>query len=349
MSTSQLSTAQRHFISDNASGIHPEVMGMLDKVNNGHMSSYGNDAVTEEVVQVFQKHFGSNAQPWLMLTGTAANVIGLQSVLSSYEAVVCADCAHLHRDECGAPEKFIGSKLLIAPTVQGKLTVDSIRPLLRDTAMVHRAQPRVVSISQCSEWGTVYTLDEIKTLANFCHNNNLLLHMDGARLCNAAVALDCSLKEVTTDAGVDLLSFGGTKNGLLGAEAIVFLNSDIGEKAGFYRKQGMQLASKMRFIAAQLIALLEKDLWQRNASHANAMAKALAHSVNKIVGVEIVIPVETNVVFAKIPPQWVEPLQKEYYFAVWDSASSTVRWMTSFDTTLDDIKSFTQALEKLAH
>lgn len=256
---------QRYFISDNAAGIHPEVMAMLERAGRGHAIAYGNDPITEQALQLFKQHFGAQTETFFVLTGTAANVIALQSIMSSFEAVICADCAHLHRDECGAPEKFLGSKMLLAQTQQGKLSVATVAPLLRGTAMVHRVQPKVLSITQCTEWGTVYTPEEIKSLADFCHEHGLLLHMDGARLSNAAARLDISLKEMTADIGVDVLSFGGTKNGLLAAEAIVFFDPDLAKKTGFYRKQGMHLASKMRFISAQFLALLSGDLWRKNA------------------------------------------------------------------------------------
>ena len=328
------------FISDNASGVHPDVLAALSKANRGHATAYGHDAWTERSIAVFRKHFGSQAEVLLALTGTGANVIGLQSVLRSHEAVICADCAHMHRDECGAPEKFTGSKLLPAPTAGGKLSPDAIRPLLTDTSMVHRVQPRVVSVSQCTEWGTVYSVSELRGLAEFCHENGLLLHMDGARLCNAAAALGVSLQEASRDCGVDILSFGGTKNGLMGAEAVVFFEPQHAEAAAFARKQAMQLCSKMRFVAAQFEALLAGDLWQRNASHANAMAARLAAAIEDIDGVELVMPVETNAVFAKMAPALVSQLQASVVFAVWDSTQSIVRWMTSFDTTTDEIDRF---------
>ena len=333
-----------YFISDNASGVHPEIFAALSKANRGHAAAYGHDAFTERATAVLRKQLGSQVEVLLALTGTGANVIALQSVLQSHEAVICADCAHMNGDECGAPEKFTGAKLLPAPTRVGKLSTDAIRPLLRDTGKVHRVQPRIVSVSQCTEWGTVYTVVELRALADFCHDNGLLLHMDGARLSNAAVSLGISLKEASADCGVDILSFGGTKNGLMGAEAVVFFEPNLAGTAAFARKQAMQLCSKMRFVAVQFEALLDGDLWRRNASHANAMAARLAAAVEDIEAVQLVMPVETNAVFARMEPALVTEVQSSVVFAVWDSAQSIVRWMTSFDTTADEVDDFAERI-----
>ncbi len=337
----------RHFISDNASGVHPEVLAAIAAANEGHAVAYGHDGHTERAQSVFRRHFGEQVEILFALTGTGANVLALQSVLHSYQAIICADCSHLHRDECGAPEKFIGSKLLVAPTHKGKLTPEFIAPLLADTRTVHRAQPRVVTLSQCTEWGTVYNVAELTALAEFCHANNLLLHVDGARLCNAAVALDLPLKALTGDCGVDLLSFGGTKNGLIGAEAVVFFDPALAQFAAFYRKQAMQLASKMRFIAVQLETLLSEDLWHRNARHANAMSARLAKAIADIDDVNVVMPVETNVVFPQLPPDRIAKLQSVATFAVWNTPQSIVRWMTSFDTTEEDVDRFADHIRKV--
>jgi len=333
-----------YFISDNASGVHPEVFAALSKANRGHAAAYGQDACTERATEILRKQFGSRVEVLFALTGTGANVIALQSVLRSHEAVICADCAHMHRDECGAPEKFTGAKLLPAPTSAGKLWPDAIRPLLRDTSKVHRVQPRIVSVSQCTEWGTVYTVAELRALADFCHDHGLLLHMDGARLSNAAVSLGISLKEASAGCGVDILSFGGTKNGLMAAEAVLFFEPQLAGAAAFARKQAMQLCSKMRFVAAQFEALLDGGLWQRNASHANAMAARLAAAVEGIEAVQLVMPVETNAVFARMAPALVTELQSSVVFAVWDSAQSIVRWMTSFDTTANEVDYFAERI-----
>lgn len=339
----------RYFISDNASGVHPEVLAAIASANDGHAVAYGHDEYTERAIQALREHFGVQVEILFALTGTGANVIALQSVLHSYEAIICADCSHLHRDECGAPEKFIGSKLLPAPTRDGKLTPELIAPLLADTSMVHRAQPRVVTVSQCTEWGTVYTPDELSALSSFCRANNLLLHVDGARLCNAAVALEMPLKAITADCGVDILSFGGTKNGLMGAEAIVFFEPALARTAAFFRKQAMQLSSKMRYIAVQFEALFVADLWQRNASHANAMATRLAAAIDGIDSLHIVMPVESNAVFAQLPPDCITKLQALAKFAVWNTPQSIVRWMTSFDTTENEVDQFAEQIRRVVH
>jgi threonine aldolase len=339
--------ASRHFISDNASGVHPEVLEALVRANDGHAIAYGNDAWTARAREVLRGHFGEQCEVLFALTGTGANVLALHSLLESWQAIVCADTSHLHRDECGAAEKFIGCKVLTAHTPDGKLTPGAIEPLLEDTEMVHRAQPRVVTISQCTEWGTVYTPAELSALAEFCRTHQLLLHVDGARLCNAAVAMDTTLKALTADCGVDVLSFGGTKNGLLGAEAVVFFDPDLARSAPFYRKQAMQLTSKMRFVAVQLEALLGGDLWRRNAFHANAMAMRLAAAIEDIEALKIIMPVESNAVFARIPPLCVAPLQDHAAFVIWRSAQSIVRWMTSFDTTEDEVDAFAREIRRV--
>ncbi|MEQ9563901.1 MAG: beta-eliminating lyase-related protein [Woeseiaceae bacterium] len=339
--------AKKHFISDNASGVHPEVFEALLRANEGHAIAYGNDGWTARAKEVLRGHFGERCEILFALTGTGANVLALNSLLQSWQAIVCADSSHLERDECGAAEKFIGCKVLTVHSHAGKLTPESIEPILEDTSMVHRAQPRVVTVSQCTEWGTVYTPTELIALSEFCHTHGLLLHVDGARLCNAAAALDTSLAALTADCGVDVLSFGGTKNGLMAAEAVVFFDPALAQSAAFYRKQAMQLASKMRFVAAQFEALFGGDLWRHNASHSNAMATQLAAGIEDIDAVEIVMPVESNAVFARVPQHSIAPLQEHSAFAVWRSAQSIVRWMTSFDTTAVDVDAFVQEVRRV--
>lgn len=335
------------FLSDNAAGVHPAALAEIGKANRGRAPAYGRDGVTREAAGLFRRHFGESVEVVLVSTGTAANVIALQSVLTSYEAVIAGDASHLHRDECGALEKFTGCKLLPAPTREGKLTIETVEPLTRDTCMVHRVQPRVLSITQCSEWGTVYTPDEIRGLAAFCRGRGMLLHMDGARLANAAAALNLSLKDASLGAGVDVLSFGGTKNGLLAAEAVVFARPELARHAAFYQKQAMQLASKMRFVAAQFIALLSGELWQQNAEHANAMAALLAKEIEACV--DPVVAVQTNALFARLDPDWIARLRQRHDFAVWDTNASIVRWMTSFDTAPDDVRDFAAAIRETRH
>jgi threonine aldolase len=336
--------ADRYFISDNAAGVHPDVLAALARANDGHASAYGDDAFTARAIETLRGHFGARSEVLLALTGTGANVISLQSLIQSWQAIVCADSSHLHHDECGAAEKFTGSKVLTAPTVEGKLTAAAIAPLLAGTGVVHRVQPRVVTVSQCTEWGTVYKPEELATLADWCHAHGLLLHVDGARLCNAAAALDCSLAAITTDCGVDVVSFGGTKNGVMCAESVVFLDPALAAHAAYYRKQAMQLASKMRYVAVQFEALLGGDLWRRNALHANAMAARLAAAVADIDRLEIVMPVESNAVFARLPRAAIATLQRETPFVVWREADAIVRWMTSWDTTEDDVDRFAESV-----
>ena len=266
-------------MSDNAAGVHPKVLEKIAMVNVGHEVAYGYDQYTQKATDLFKQHFGSEIEVLLTLTGTGSNVIALQSMLQSYHAVICGRNAHLYADECGAPEKFIGAKLIPIETYLGKLTIEGIKAALQDMHLVHRVQPKVVSITQATEWGTLYTIDEIKTIADFCRKYQLYLHMDGARLANAASALNVTFKQITTDLKVDVISFGGTKNGLLGAEAVIIVNPQLAKHSPFIRKQAMQLSSKMRFIAAQFLALFEDELWLQNANHANQMAKLLYEKI----------------------------------------------------------------------
>lgn len=341
------SEPRRHFASDNNAGAHPDVLAAIARANQGHVAAYGDDPYTEAALQRFRQHFGPEAEAFLVFGGTGANVLGLQAVTLPHQAVICPESAHIDQDECGAPERFTGCKLLTVATPDGKLRPADIEPHLVGIGFEHHVQPRVVSISQTSELGTVYTPDEIRSLAASAHGHGLLLHMDGARLANAAAALQTDLRTLTTDAGVDLLSFGGTKNGLLGGEAVVFLNTRAPEHFKYIRKQGMQLASKMRFLAVQFEALLGGDLWRRNAAHANAKARRLADAVRTLPGVRITQAVEANAVFAVVPAQVIAPLQRRYHFYVWNQRQSEVRWMTAFDTTDEDVDGFVAALREL--
>ena len=331
---------KRSFASDNNAGIHPEVIEAIKAANDGHVIAYGDDAITGRAMQVFQKHFGSDVAVYFVFGGTGANVLGLQAITNSYQAIVCAETAHVNVDECGAPEKFTGCKLLALPTPDGKLRVDQIKPLLHVTGVEHHVQPRVISISQATEMGTVYTKNELKTLADFAHDNGTLLHVDGARLANAAVSLNASLKEITGDAGVDVLSFGGTKNGMMYGEAVVFFDKKLASDFKFIRKQGMHLPSKMRYISAQFEALLSGDLWKRSATHSNRMARLLASELEKVPRIKLTQAVESNGVFAVVPREYIAELQKSYFFYVWDETISEVRLMASFDTTEDDVQEF---------
>jgi threonine aldolase len=337
----------RSFASDNNAGVHPEMIDAIRAANEGHVIAYGDDRHTANAVKLFQKHLGKDTAVYFVFGGTGANVLGLQAVTKSYQAVICAETAHINVDECGAPDKFTGCKLLSVSTPDGKLRPELIKHFLHGVGFEHHVQPRVVSVSQSTEMGTVYTKDELRALAKFAHNNDMLLHMDGARIANAAVSLNTSLKSITRDVGVDVLSFGGAKNGMMYGEAVVFFDPARAEDFKYIRKQGMHLPSKMRFISAQFSALLSGDLWQRSASHSNRMAKLLARELEKIPQVQLTQRVESNGVFATIPKQFIESLQQKYFFYVWNEEISEVRLMTSFDTTEDDITKFISHVRKI--
>ena len=336
------------FASDNHAGAHSDVLAAVAAANEGHSGSYGEDRWTARAEELFRRHFGGDARAFCVFNGTAANVLAISTLARPYEAVICPASAHLNVDECGAPERFAGVKLLTVETAHGKLEPADVGRWDDRRGDQHHVQPRVVSISQASELGTVYAPEEVRALAEAAHERDMLLHVDGARLANAAAALDVSLAELTTDAGVDVLSFGGTKNGCLGAEAIVFGRSELALGFEFVRKQGMQLASKMRFVAAQFEALLDGDLWLRNARQANAMASRLAAAVAEIDAVEVTHPVEANGVFARLPRPAIDRLLGELPgeppFYVWDEAANEVRWMCSWDTTPEDVDAFAAAI-----
>ncbi len=335
------------FASDNYAGIHPDVLAAMTAVNSGHTPAYGADPVTEQATDLFRQHFGPRAEVFFAFNGTGANVVGLQSVLHPFENVICAETAHINVDECGAPERFLGSKLVLVPTEHGKLTPEAVERVAVGTGDQHHVQPRVVSIAQSTELGTVYSVEEIGALADWAHERSMLLHLDGARLSNAAASLGVGLGDLTTAAGVDLLSYGGTKNGAMGAEAVVVLRPDSAAHLPYIRKQSMQLASKMRFVSAQFVALLADDLWRRNAEHSNAMAQRLLSGVLEVPGVSVVHPVQSNAVFASLPPEVTAKLQLDYPFYVWDEATDQVRWMASFDTTVADVDAFVGRLRVL--
>jgi threonine aldolase len=337
---------KRSFASDNNAGVHPEVIEAIRAANEGHVIAYGDDPFTARAVKLFQKHFGRHVAVYFVFGGTGANVLGLKAITRSHQAIICAETAHVNVDECGAPENFSGCKLLTVSTPDGKLRVDQIKPLLHGIGIEHHVQPSVITISQATEMGTVYTEKELKTLAGFAHDHGMLLHVDGARLSNAAVSLDASLKEITADVGVDVLSFGGTKNGMIYGEAVVFFDSKLAAEFKYIRKQGMQLSSKMRFIAAQFEAMLSGNLWRRGPEHANRMAQLLADELGKLPQIKITQPVESNGVFAMIPRQYIPALQKKYFFYVWNEEISEVRLMASFDTTEDDIRDFVAFVRK---
>ncbi len=337
----------RGFASDNNAAVHPSILEAINNVNSGHAVAYGDDPVTIRTVQKMKKIFGPDSEIFFVYNGTAANVLGLSSALQSFNAVITPETAHIQVDECGAVEKFTGGKLLTVKTEDGKLTVDLIRQHMHGFGFEHHVQPKIISLTQSTELGTLYSVNELKTICNYAHKNGLYVHMDGARISNAAAALNCDLYSVSGGTGVDILSFGGTKNGLMYGEAVVFFDKILADNFKYRRKQGMQLSSKMRYISAQFEAFLEDDLWYKNAMHANLMAQKLYNAVKKIPGVKITRNVESNAVFAIIPAEVANELRKTFFFYDWDEAASEVRWMCSWDTTEDDILLFSEVLRKL--
>jgi len=336
----------RSFASDNNAGIHPEIIKAIALANEGHVVGYGADPYTATAVRKFREHFGADCEVFFVFNGTGANVLSLQALTRPYHAVLCSAVAHIYTDECGAPEKFTGCKLIPLPPEQGKINLELVRHAYHGIGDEHHVQPKVISITQATENGTLYQPDEIRALAQFAHEHDMFLHLDGARIANAAAALGQTLRQASRDLGVDVLSFGGTKNGIMGGEAVVFFNPKLAGDFLFWRKQSMQLASKMRFIAAQFTALLSNDLWLANARHSNQMAKLLAREVRQIPQVKIVYPVEANGVFVQLPPTAIAKLQERYFFYVWDEEQSVVRWMCSFDTTEQDIRDFAKFLRE---
>jgi threonine aldolase len=336
----------RSFASDNNAGVHPQIIEAIVRANQGHVIAYGDDAYTRSAVKKFEEHFGPDIEVFFTFNGTGANVLSLQAINRSYHAVLCSDYAHIYTDECGAPEKHTGCKLIPLPHVDGKITVESVRHAYHGIGDQHHVQARVISITQSTEMGTVYKPEEVQALSRFAHDHEMFLHMDGARIANAAASLGQSLREATRDLGVDVLSFGGTKNGIMGGEAVVFFNRQLGHEFLYLRKQGMQLASKMRFIAAQFEALLTNDLWRRSAEHSNRMATLLEKEIAAIPEVKVVWKVEANGVFAKIPPKAIPRIKEHYFFYTWIEEESIVRWMCSFDTTEEDVRDFAKVVAK---
>jgi threonine aldolase len=341
-----ITTERRGFASDNNATVHPEVLQAIATANVGHASGYGHDPLTAHVEDLFRTHFGEQASAFLVFNGSAANVLCIRAACRRWEGVICTDTAHVNVDECGAPEMVAGVKLLIAPEQEGKLTPEAVGRLIIRVGDEHAVQPRLLTLSQSTELGTVYTLSELRALVEVAHGHGLLVHVDGARLSNAAAALDLPLRALTTDVGVDLVSFGGTKNGLLGGEAVVLLNPELAHGFQYLRKQSLQLASKMRFLAAQFQALLEGDLWLRCAAHANTMAAALAQALGDVPGLAITRPVQANAVFARLPVEVTPRLQQRFPFYVWDEHTGEVRWMCSWDTTDEDVETFAAAVRE---
>ena len=336
----------RGFASDNNAGVHPQILKEMQRVNNGHVIGYGDDIYTDEANQLFKIIFGSSTEVFFVFTGTAANVLGLTGITRSWNSIITAFSAHIEQDECGAPEKYTGCKVLTVDTPDGKIRKDFLARHMHGFDFEHHSQPKVVSITQSTEMGTVYEPAEIRDLADFVHKHDMLLHMDGARIANAAATLDLPFRDFTTEAGVDVLSFGGTKNGMMMGEAVCFLKEGLSEDFKYIRKQGMQLASKMRFIAAQFIAYFRNDLWLNNARHANMMAVKLARRIENIEGLRITQEVKSNGVFLIMPGQVADDIRSEYFFYPWNEELSEYRLMTSWDTTENDIEDFCDLLER---
>lgn len=336
----------RSFASDNNAGVHLRVMEAIAAANDGHVIAYGDDPYTARAIKRFQEEFGKDVEVFFVFGGTGANVLGLKAATQSHHAIICAETAHINVDECGAPEKFTGCKLLPVATSDGKVRPEQLPPLLHEVGFEHHVQPRVVSISQATEMGTVYTPGELKRLSKFAHEHEMLLHMDGARISNAAASLKVKLRTITRDAGVDILSFGGAKNGMMYGEAVVFFDKSLAKDFKYTRKQGTHLPSKMRFISAQFETLLSNELWRQNAQHANQMAQLLAQELQSIPQIELTQKVESNGVFARVPKKYIPILQKRYFFYVWNQEISEARFMTSFDTTEEDIRDFGTLLKK---
>jgi threonine aldolase len=338
----------RGFASDNNSGAHPDVLAAIAQADEGHVAAYGDDDFTAATGELFRRHFGRDAEPFLVFNGTGANVCALDALTRPFEGLICTEVAHLNVDECGAPERVAGVKLLTVATEDGKLSSDDVRRWEGRRGDEHQVQPRVVSITQATELGTVYTPDETRAIADAAHELDMHVHVDGARLANAAASLDLPLSALTADLGVDVVSFGGTKNGLLLGEAVVFLRPGLGEAFRFTRKQLGQLASKMRFLAVQFDALLDGDLWRANASHANAMARRLADAIAAIDAAEVAHPVEANGVFVNLPGPAIDRLREALPaalpFYVWDEAAGTIRLMCSWDTTEEDVDGLVTAM-----
>lgn len=334
--------------SDNHSGVHPKVLEAILKANGGHAPSYGTDSYSESIQDIFKNHFGPQSKSFFVFNGTAANVLCLRALMKSYEAVICSDVSHLHMDECGAPENAIGCKLHVIHSKDGKITPEQIRPFLIRGGDQHYAQPRVVSITQPTEYGTVYSLEEMRELRRFTKENGLKLHVDGSRLIYAAHKLGCNLHDLTAGIGIDALSFGGTKNGLLFGELVVLYDESAAKDFKYIRKQNLQLPSKMRFLAAQFDELLgPAQLWKEIAGRGHEMALYLKKQLQDIKAITVTQKVEANAVFARIPKEWLKPLREEMFFYVWDEFTYEVRWMMSFDIEKSDIDKFVQKLKSL--
>ncbi|UZP68077.1 low specificity L-threonine aldolase [Desulfovibrio mangrovi] len=336
-----------NFASDNASGVHPRVLAALGRANEGFARAYGDDRHTAEADAVFKTLFGDDIAVFYAINGTGANVLGLKSLVRSYHAVICSQMAHINVDETGAPEASIGCKLLTLPSPNGKITPEQVKPLLAAQGVVHHSQPKAISITQATEFGEVYTPDEVRALADLAHAHGMFLHMDGARIANAAAFLGVDVNAFTRDAGVDVLSFGGTKNGMMFGEAVVFFNVSANPVPSsdfpYLRKQNLQLLSKMRYVSCQFAEMLRDGLWLESARHANAMAQRLARGLEAVSGMTVVNRVEANEVFVAMSPERIDVLQEQFYFYVWDASLHQARLVCSFNTTEAEVDAFIAA------
>jgi threonine aldolase len=331
-------TQRKSFGSDNHAGAHPAVLQAMLEANSGDVVAYGADEWTARASAELRQAFRCEGEVFFVFTGGGANILGLSTLLSRYAAVICAESAHINTDECGSAERLVGTKLLQVAAPDGKLTPDLIAQRLVGRGDEHFSQPGLVALTQSTELGTCYSLEELRKVYDFCHASDLLVYIDGARLANAAATLDCDLADIAECA--DALSFGGTKNGAVGAEALIVMRPDAVGSVPYLRKQQTQLASKMRFVAAQFSALMQDDLWRMNAGHANAMARRLADGLHDVPGVSVAYPVQANAVFAQVPPRQIEALQRDWIFHTWDESRSLVRWMAAFDTPPADVDAF---------
>jgi threonine aldolase len=336
------------FGSDNHSGVHPLIMENIVACNQGHAPSYGTDEVTLSAEKEFSQLFNKEVRTFFVYNGTAANALSLRALIKPWNSVICADVSHLNVDECGAPEFMSGGKLIALPSKDGKLELATLSQALIRQGDQHYSQPRAISLSQPTELGTCYSLEEIRTIAEFAHTKGLFLHVDGSRIANAVISLSTTFQAMLTDTGVDVISFGGTKNGLLMGEAVIFLNTTLAEEFKYIRKQAGQLPSKTRFIAAQFSAYLRNNLWREIAMHSLQMAQLLQNQIKDIPAVKITRPVQSNVVFAQIPQTWIKSIREKYFFYVWDEKTFECRLMTSFDTTKEEILGLAQELRSLA-
>ncbi|TYB32232.1 MAG: low specificity L-threonine aldolase [Candidatus Mcinerneyibacterium aminivorans] len=337
---------KRSFASDNNSGVDKKILKAIEKANQSDHIAYGDDPFTERAIKKFKNILGNNIDVYFVLTGTGANVIGLKNVVRSFNTIFCSDLAHINVDETGAVENNIGCNLQTVPTEDGKIYPEQLKKFMHVKGVQHHSQPKAISISQTTELGTVYTPEEIKNLADFAHENDMYLHIDGARISNAAASLNCNFKKITRDAGVDILSFGGTKNGMLCGEAVIFFDKELSKNCKYIRKESLNLFSKMRYLSTQFIEFLSHDLWYKNAKNANEMAQYLKKKLSEFDDIEIVQEVQANAIFAKIPKNKIKPLQKEHFFYIWDEEKGVVRWMCSFETTEENVDNFVKILKR---